>query len=252
MIYGLYLSAAGMMNSAYQQDVIANNLANSETTGFKRDLALVMQRKAEAQKTTGGAGLSGATMEKIGGGIFAAPTAIDSSQGDVETTGNPTDVAILGKGYFAAETAGKKYLTRAGNFTVSNNQLCLADGNQEKVLGQDLNPIAVDPKFPVRIDTQGTVTQGGKVMGKLALLDADPTTLTKNGANLLASSQDLSTLAAGSGTIRDNCLEKSNVDPSMELNRLMECQRQLEANANMIRYQDETMKTLVNDVGRVS
>src|SRR3954469_23516855 len=106
MLYGLYLSATGVMTNAYRQDVIANNIANAESVGFKRDLALFQERPTEAQarRFRGGGpsgGQSNDLLEGLGGGMFASPTKIDTKSGELETTGNNLDVAIQGDaGYF--------------------------------------------------------------------------------------------------------------------------------------------------------
>ena len=106
MIYGLYLSAAGVVSSSYRQDVIANNLANSETVGFKRDLPLFQERLTEAQQRRGGSH-SDPLMEGLGGGLLASPTLVDNRAGDLEHTGAPLDVAIQGDGFFAVDDHGQ-------------------------------------------------------------------------------------------------------------------------------------------------
>src|SRR3954454_7131920 len=88
MIYGLYLSATGVMANAHRQDVIANNLANSETVGFKRDVTSFQERLTEAQAQRGP---TNPLLENIGGGLLVHPTAIDFTQGELETTGNNLD-----------------------------------------------------------------------------------------------------------------------------------------------------------------
>src|SRR3954468_12507464 len=122
MIYGLYLSASGVLASSYRQDVIANNLANAETVGFKKDVALFNQRLTEAQQRRlavmpGQVNPTDPMLERIGGGLLAHPTTIDTAQGELEPTGSPTDVAIEGQGYFAVEEArGQTRPTRNGQF----------------------------------------------------------------------------------------------------------------------------------------
>src|SRR5215831_18455464 len=107
MLYGLYLSATGVMTSSYRQDVIANNLANSETTGFKRDLALFQERSTEAQ---------------------ANP--IDVHQGELEPSTNPLDVALVGRGYFAVQGQDGMKLTRDGQFMADRaGRLMLTNGD---------------------------------------------------------------------------------------------------------------------------
>src|SRR3954469_11718253 len=120
MIYGLYLSATGVMTSSYRQDVIANNLANSETVGFKRDLALFQERRTEAQSGSNHSCWSNPDLENLGGGLLATPTAVDDKQGELEPTGNNLDVAILGRGYFSVDAGARgRMLTRDGQFMVN-------------------------------------------------------------------------------------------------------------------------------------
>ena len=112
MIYGLYLSATGVQTSAHRQDTIANNLANAETVGFKKDVSLFRQRLTEAQERRLSPGsrrphgplFPGAPtnplLEPIGGGHDFHPTLIDTAQGELEPTGSPLDLAIEGGGCF--------------------------------------------------------------------------------------------------------------------------------------------------------
>src|SRR5215210_5206856 len=110
MIYGLYLSAGGVVANSYRQDVLANNLANAETVGFKRNIPLFQQRLTESQQrqmTGQGASWSDPLMERIGGGLLASPTLTDGTQGELEHTGSPMDVAIQGDGFFAVAAKGQ-------------------------------------------------------------------------------------------------------------------------------------------------
>ena len=111
MNYGLYLSATGVLANTYRQDVIANNLANAETVGFKRHLATFQQRPVESH-FQGRPDLSDPTLDNIGGGFLVAPTQVDTSQGEFEPTGNNLDAAIFGNGFFAVQNKGKTQLTR--------------------------------------------------------------------------------------------------------------------------------------------
>jgi len=115
MNYGLYLSAMGVLANSQRQDVIANNLANSETIGFKKDLALFQQQRTEAQ-ISGHRRESNDLLEPLGGGLVPTGTTLDLSQGPIEATGNPLDVAIAGDGYFAVRSGDRMMLTRAGRF----------------------------------------------------------------------------------------------------------------------------------------
>src|SRR4051794_15840072 len=112
MNYGLYLSATGVLTNSYRQDVIANNLANAETVGFKRDVALFRERLTEAQTNRLRSSWSNPELEHMTGGTLAMPTSVDSQQGELEPTGNKMDMAIVGQGYFQVENAkGERALT---------------------------------------------------------------------------------------------------------------------------------------------
>jgi flagellar basal body rod protein FlgG len=253
MLYGMYLSAAGLIASSYRQDVIANNIANSETTGFKRDLALLQQRPTPAEGF-GPLDDSGDPMlDSLGTGIFASPTTVDTSQGELEPTGNNLDIGLQGSGYFGVSNNGQVRLTRNGQFLVNaGGQLVMADNAQETVLDPDQKPIQISGTLPVTIGSDGTIMQGGKAVDKIGTFNvADPAALRKDGDTMLSFPQD-SALTPASPTYRSGYIERSNVEPTTELTELMEMQRQLEANANMIKYQDETLDKLVNDVGKIS
>jgi flagellar basal-body rod protein FlgF len=257
MIYGLYLSATGVMTSSYRQDVIANNLANAETVGFKKDLALFRQRLTEAQQrglATSGAmtGATSALLEPLGGGHLAHPTLVDTSQGEFEPTGSPLDVAIEGRGYFAVDDNGQTRLTRNGQFSVdAQGNLILSNADGQKVLDDRQRPIQIAPGGDVWIGKDGTITQRDQVVARLGVFDvADAARLSKQGATLLSFDGQNLNPAAGA-TLHNQSVERANVDPATELAALMDTQRHLEANANMIRYQDQTLAKLVNEVGKI-
>jgi flagellar basal body rod protein FlgG len=254
MNYGLYLSATGVITSSYRQDVIANNLANSETAGFKRDLAMFSQRPPASAEHPLWAGESNAMLDHIGGGTFAAPTTVDTSQGTLESTGNDFDAAIVGTGYFTVQGRdGQPRLTRNGGFRRDNTgRLTLSTDQNNPVLDVQGRPIVLDPAQPTRIDSAGRVLQSNQPVAQLGIVDvAAGTRLTKDGGTLLAY-PDKNAVTSSSSTVQGGFLERSNVDSATELTNLMDAQRQLEANANMIRYQDETLGELVNTVGKVS
>jgi flagellar basal-body rod protein FlgF len=254
MIYGLYLSASGVMTSSYRQDVIANNIANSETVGFKRDLAMFQERRTELQDSGLAPSHSNKMLEALGGGVLAAPTAIDHSQGILDRTGSNLDLAIRGEGYLKVGNGDQVNLTRDGRMVVnSKNHLAMAINPDAELLDAKGKPIVVDSRIPPEVDKQGNVRQNNEVVGQLALVDApDPTQLTKSGGTLLKYSDMTKLRPAGNSTIESGYRELSNVEPSAELSGLMDAQRQLEANANMIRYQDSMLAKVCNDVGKIT
>jgi flagellar basal-body rod protein FlgF len=252
MIYGLYLSATGVLASLHRQDVIANNLANSETVGFKRHLTAFQERPPEST-AQGRPDLSNAMLDNLGGGFLVSPTRIDLSEGELEATGNNLDAAIFGKGFFAVDDHGTTRLTRAGQFLV-NQQSQLVTSTGQQVLDTDGKPIELPGLMPSRlqIENDGRITHEGKTVAQLGFFDVpDETQLTKQGGNLFGYPEGIKSWQPAQGQIRGGFTERANVDPAIELTQLMETQRQLEANANMIRYQDSALSKAVNEVGKI-
>jgi len=268
MNYGLYLSAAGIQTSTYRQDVISNNIANAETVGFKKDVPLFQQRLTEAQSRRRGiSGPSGPDaagdpsdmtnplLEPLGGGHWLAPTAVDLSQGELEPTGNPLDVGIMGPGYLrVSDGQGADHLTRDGRLLVdSTGKLIMANDQRQKLLDVKGKPIQLDPRAGATIDKQGLVTQNGKPVARLGVYAVPQPGLLRKQGNGLFSYPDMgqATAQASGFELRSESVERANVDPATELAALMDTQRQLEANANMIRYQDQALSKAVNEVGKI-
>jgi len=252
MLYGLYLSAAGVLTNSIRQDVIANNLANAQTAGFKRDLSMFQQRRTEAAVRGLGSPWTDPKLEVLGGGMSMAPSRIDLSQGELEHTGNALDASLMGRGWYMVDQQGTQSLTRDGRFMVDRDgYLVLANDQGQRVLDASRQPIRMDPTQPIQIDKDGQITQAGQATQRLGVFDVpDPSQLIKRGG-LLMSYPDLQRATDGTAQVMSGFVEQANVDPATELTQLMEAQRQLEANANMIRYQDQTLSRLVNDVGRI-
>jgi flagellar basal-body rod protein FlgF len=256
MNYGLWLSATGVVTSNHQTDVIANNLANSETTGFKRQLATTMERLPEALENPGRR-RGNPLLDGIGGGQLMSPSHFDLSDGVIEPTDRNLDVAITGDGFFAVQDAkGNTRLTRNGNFMLDRaGRLVLATGSGEPVLDADRRPIELNLQDvrvdQIRISPDGTMAVGAEIIGKVGLFTTDrPLDLRPIGGTLFKV-PDGQPLKPSTASANAGFLERSNVDPTVELTRLMENQRLLEANANMIRFQDQTLSTLVNTVGKI-
>jgi flagellar basal body rod protein FlgG len=256
MLYGLYLSATGVLTNSYRQDVIANNIANAETVGFKRDLALFMERRTAMRESGASPSRSNALLEALGGGVLAAPTHVDTEQGELEPTGNKLDAAIIGQGYFAVAHGNDTNLTRDGRFVVNHKgRLALANNENVELLDVKGQPITLDGRMTSEINKDGTITQNGQIVARIGLFDVpDRAQLSKSAGSMLAYPELKRNLRAApvNTVVRSEFVERANVEPSSELAMLMDAQRQLEANANMIRYQDQMLSKLVNEVGKIS
>ena len=118
MPFGLYISAEGANVQTRRQDVIANNLANVDTVGFKKDLAVFQARYAEGIEQ-GLVPADAETIENEGGGVMTVETVTDFSGAPLKRTGRPLDMAVRGDGFFAVQKDGETFLTRAGDFRLT-------------------------------------------------------------------------------------------------------------------------------------
>jgi flagellar basal-body rod protein FlgF/flagellar basal-body rod protein FlgG len=137
MPYGLYISAAGAHAQSQRVEVLSNNIANAQTPGFKRELAVLQARHSEA--ISEGQDYPGTrSINNLGGGVYMAETLTDFNQGVFKLTGIESDLAIEGDGFFQVEKNGQRLLTRAGNFNVGSDGRLLTSGNAQ-VLSDSMN-----------------------------------------------------------------------------------------------------------------
>jgi flagellar basal-body rod protein FlgF len=254
MIYGLYLSAAGLQAQEARQTVTSNNLANAQTVGFKRDLAVMRARANAVDEDPRMAKYRVPVMDDQGGGVFAVNGGVDLSQGAFQTTGNKTDLALDGRGFFTVQgdKPGQKVLTRNGQFLLDAEGM-LVTTKGRPVLSAAGEPIKLNPTLPVTVDKAGAITQGDAAGVKLGIVNvADPRRLVKLGGNLMTVDAPSAMSDAPAATaVRQGKLELSGVEPVQEMISMMEGQRAFEANARMITFQDQTLQQL-NQIGRVA
>jgi len=257
MTYGLWLSAAGMQANEYRQAVLANNLANSHTVGFKKDLALLTERPVESRTSADGARFAHPILDNLSGGTFVAPTVHSFAAGPLTPTGNPLDVAIDGDGFLAVQVGGETRYTRDGRLTVNaNNELVLvAGGGRACVLDQDGAPIVLSASPEASrpsVAADGTIRQGNAVVGKLGVVEfEDRNNLRKIGANLFQATGSEQPSPALSGKVMSGMVEQSNADPVEGLASLIEAARAYQLNATMVSLQDGMVGQAVSRVGRI-
>jgi flagellar basal-body rod protein FlgG len=258
MIRALYTAASGMTAQQLNLDNIANNLANSSTTGFQqRRLAFsdllyqntVMPGSAATQQTTNAAGL------QVGLGVRPTTTEVMQTQGDFNTTGNPLDLAISGGGFFQVLLPnGQTGYTRAGSFHLdSAGTMVTGDGNP-------LQPaVTIPPNATnVTVGSDGTVTvvQPGQTQAtqvgsiQLALF------INPGGLNSVGNNIYLATAASGDpvigtpggqdgiGTLQQGMLEQSNVSVVDEFVQMIVAQRSYESNSRVVKASDEMLQQL--------
>ncbi len=241
MIRGVYISASGMLAESARQDVIANNLANADTVGFKRSETAT---RPFVDFLVSNVGMPGTNrVGPVSMGAQVDRTDVILRQGSLETTGNPLDVALVGDGYFAVETPEGRRYTRDGSFRVdATGTLVTKEGFG--VAGAS-GPIRVGAGT-VDIGADGTVSQGGRQVGRLELAGLDPTTVEPQGDSLFTGQP----AGAATGRVRQGHLESSNVQVVQEMVELIRVMRSFESNQRAVKAQDETLGEAVTRVGR--
>jgi flagellar basal-body rod protein FlgF len=252
MNYGLWLSAAGMQVNEYRQDLIANNLANSETVGFKHDLAVIRERRVESQVDPTGSRFAHPVLDGMTGGAWVRPTYHSFEQGVLVKTDKPLDVAIEGNGFFTVRDGDQVRYTRDGRFVVNagGELVSAADGGRLRILDKEGSPIRVDRSQPVTISATGVVFQGREPVAKLGVVDVDDAQkLRKVGRNVFAGVGE--TAKPSTSQLHPGFVEQSTADPVGMLAQMIEAARAYEANARLVTLQDELNGRAATQIGRI-
>lgn len=246
MIKGLYISRAGMDPKMSRMDIIANNLANINTIGYKRD-ALFMRKLEEltSEQLQANGGLPGLHAEQ-----FTSYTA-----GALKQTNNPLDVAIQGDGFFVIETPGGQMYTRNGNFSLASDGT-LVTGQGHPVLGEGGHILFRESEkidtAVLSIDERGLISVDGEPVGRLRVVTFDSLReLKKEGGYFSANNEPEIELVPGEGVslIRQGFIEESNVDAIQEMVYMIELSRNFESYQRMIQVQDSSLDQTMS-VGR--
>jgi flagellar basal-body rod protein FlgF len=224
---GLYIAASGMLSEMQRQDLIANDLANASTPGYKADRT-AQHSFAElllANRQTG------AAIGSLGTGVAIARQVTDLAPQAARETGEPLDFAISGEGFFGVQTADGMRFTRNGRF--------MADG-AGRLTDQLGNPVVGRGGAPVTVGADGTVDAA-----QLGLFDVQD--VRKAGDGLFTGT------AAGpaTGTARSGALEGSGVDAARTMVDMIASLRAFEAGQRVITTIDSTLQKAANEVGRV-
>ena len=250
MLRSLYLSATNMLVQRKKVDVIANNIANMDTVGYKSDSLLsrsfedmYLERVNDPGNKAGGVG-------PLNTGVHIDEIVTSFDEGSLKMTDRSLDFSIAGDGFFVVSTtAGDRY-TRDGNFTINNEgYLVTTDGN--RVMGT--NGFLKIDATNVTVDADGNITNAqGTNLGTLRVVSfADKTGLKKAGNNLFLNENNQQAQNAQNVVIRQGSLETSNADITNETLNMMAASRSFETSQRIVKMIDETLGRAVNDIGKV-
>ncbi len=251
MVYGLWLSAGGMEAQEYRQSIMANNLANVQTPGFKPDSVAFEERLNAAMARRSLAGRIPA-LGAMTGGLFETQPYTDFAQGNLVVTDGPLDAAIEGSGFFKVQTKDGVRYTRDGRMSVGADGTLIHAASGGLMLDEDGRPIALDPASTgkVSIDSTGALRQSNELVARLGFVDfADRQRLIKDEQNLYRAGRAPESPAEGQ--VRQGFYEASNVDPVAQLVDMIASTRVYEMNATLLTMQDQSLGRVVTDVGRI-
>lgn len=242
MLDGMYAAAAGMNAEQEQLGAISNDLANASTTGYKGERVgfrdLLYSQVGEAGTNT-----------ELGAGAAAEVVGRDHAQGATRDTGNPLDVAVEGDGFLEVRRAnGEVALTRDGSLQLD------ARGRLTTAAGELVQPPITLPRgtpaSAVSIARDGTVTAGGRTLGRLRLVTvAAPDRLRAEGSNLFAATaaSGAPRRAGAATTVRQGALESSNVDVAGEMVQMIDTQRSYQLQSSAIQTENQ-MSQIANEL----
>jgi len=257
MSYGLQISASGVMTALYRQDVFANNLANSDTIGFKSDIPSTLARQS-VRKEDGVPFLpSNALLERLGGGVLMNPNRVEFTQGNLRDTGNDLDLGVLGEGFFvvrdAADSSGDSLrLTRDGRMTRNKEGTLVMASTGMPVLDVQNRPIQLSAFGDITVGGDGTIRQDNQAIARLAFIDIpDRMQIRKQGHSLfLPNSDALAAALPAKGTIKQHVVEDASVDPVRALMAMTSAAREVDSNVSMMQQHDKMTERAISSLGR--
>lgn len=256
----LFAGATGMAGEQRNLEVIANNLANMGTPGFKKmetDFADLMYQTIKSVGVDSGDGTASPSGIEIGGGSQLVGTSKSFTQGSISATDNALDMAIEGDGFFeVTRPDGTTAYTRAGNLKVnSTGQVVTSTGLP---VGSSFGTIPTGGKLAVASNGQATVTVNGETVSTFRIQLTrfpNPSGLANIGGNLLMESEASGSAEAGNpqengfGGIIQGHIERSNVNAVEEMVKMIMAQRGLEMNSKSVQAADDSLG-VVNHIKR--
>lgn len=242
----LFVGVSSQVALQRELDVIANNMANISTNGFKGRNSRFQEYLMPVASAD-----SFSRPDRRLSYVIDQGTTLDLSQGPIEQTGNPLDVAVKGSAFIAVQAQGGERYTRNGSLSVNaQGQLVTSDGYP---VAGDGGPITVNPQETgLSIGTDGTVSTNLGIRGRIKLVTfANPGALVNEGGNLYSSTAPARP-AGLDGRLESGALERSNVSPVLEMTRLMDVNRSYAMVTSIISRMDELRGSAISKLANVA
>ncbi|MCX7726933.1 MAG: flagellar basal-body rod protein FlgF [Chitinispirillaceae bacterium] len=244
MISGIYIASRGMTPLLQKQDIIANNLSNLNTTGFKQSGLFIKSYQKFLENDL--------RQPFVNSDINVDEVYTDYSEGPMKKTDSPLDFYIKGSGFFTIMTPDGIQYTRNGNFSL-NNEGFLVTSDGCKVMGKD-GYIRLNPEYKFTITEAGEILQENSTIDALKIVDFEkPYRLMRCGdCRFKPLDPEEKEIISTAYVIKQGYLEGSNVNLIQNMVRMISSYRNFEADQKALLAQDQTLERAVNQVGKVS
>jgi flagellar basal-body rod protein FlgF len=219
---------------------VANNIANLSTAGFRRESVIFAEMLAGVPEAPGTLAMTAARVRRT-----------DTGQGGLRLTGGTLDLALEGPGFFRVATPAGERLTRAGAFALSpEGDLVTLDGHP--VLDAGGAPVFVPPgAAKISIAADGTLDADGTPTGQIGIVEvADPASLVREGGLLFVPAEE--PLPAAATRLVQGALEEANVEPVVEMTRMIEIQRAYELGQGFLDREDDRIRAVIRSLGQAA
>jgi flagellar basal-body rod protein FlgF len=246
----MYVGLSKQLLLQRELDIVANNLANVDTTGFKVESMVSGTDSTTKARTIG---VTQPVQFAVDNGL-----ARDFTQGGLSKTGAPLDMAISGQGFFQVQTASGTQYTRDGRFA-TNTQSQLVTQSGDPVLDESGSPIQINPQGnPPVIGRDGTITQsiagqlGVQVVGRIGVVSfADLSALSKQGDGLYSVTSNETPQPATDAVVQQGMLEGSNVQPIVQITDLIRINRAYEMVSQLLSSTADLSSSTIQQLGSV-
>ncbi len=244
MYKGTYIAMTGAVLRSQELDSVANNLANASTAGYKKTsfssrLYPLLEGTSQRQDSI---------YPDARAMTYFGKYHIDTSEGNIKTTGNPLDLAVNGDGFFAVESKGKTYYTRNGSFSMNKDGF-LVTGSGQRVLDTTNKPIRIEGENisaeKINVTPDGNIYVNGNVLSKIKLVNLN--NIQHVGGSLFSGNE----MGAPKGEILQGSIEMSNVNPIQEMVGIITALRQYETAQKVIKNFDDLSQRVVSEIAKV-
>ncbi len=241
-----YIALSSQAALRRQMDVVANNLANMSTHGYKSGQMMFVEHLI---KSKGGDKLLTPNLSYV----RDIATMTDTRPGAIEHTGNPLDIAIQGEGFLTVQTPEGERYTRNGRLQLDNTGQLVNQAGQP-VLANGGSPVVFAPEdTQIVISKDGTISTNNGDLGKLKIVSFDnEQSLSRTSGALFATTDANPAKTVDSPVILQGAVEGSNVEPILEMASMIEVHRAYDGIKNFIDREDERQRSMIRDLAAVS